>query len=45
MITEVIHTMQIASNANTQVVNDGINVMHKDMATSRAEVEAPTTRS
>ena len=40
VITDVMSSFQMASNANAQSVNDGINTMRQDMATLRAEVQA-----
>ena len=39
-ITDMMSTMQIASNANIQSVNAGTDIMRKDIATLRAEVQA-----
>ena len=39
-ITEVMTTVHMASKTNTQTVGDGINMMRKEVATVRAEVQA-----
>jgi hypothetical protein len=40
VITDIVSSFQMASNANAQLVNDGINAMRKEMATLRADVQA-----